>query len=84
MSIGLGIFLIAVGAILTFALNVTVDWIDLDLVGYILMAAGAVVTIIGIALLVRRRRSVSTTQTTSDPVRGEQVTRREDEISPEL
>lgn len=84
MSIGLGIFLIAIGAILTFALNVTVDWIDLDLVGYILMAAGAVVTIIGIALLVRRRRSVSTTQTLSDPVRGEQVTRREDEISPEL
>jgi nitrate reductase gamma subunit len=84
MSIGLGIFLIAIGAILTFALNVTVDWIDLDLVGYILMAAGAVVTIIGIALLVRRRRSVSTTQTLSDPVRGEQTTRREDEISPEL
>lgn len=84
MSIGFGIFLIAIGAILAFALNVTVDWIDLVLVGYILMAAGAVVTIIGIALLVRRRRSVSTTQTMSDPVRGEQVTRREDEISPEL
>ncbi|RZU64048.1 hypothetical protein EV379_0341 [Microterricola gilva] len=84
MSIGLGIFLIAIGAILTFALNVTLDWIDLDLVGYILMAAGAVVTIIGIALLMRRRRSVSTTQTLSDPVRGEQTTRREDEISPEL
>lgn len=84
MSIGLGIFLIAIGAILTFALNVTVDWIDLDLVGYILMAAGAVVTIIGIVLLARRRRNVSTTQTLSDPTRGEQVTRREDEISREL
>lgn len=84
MSIGFGIFLIAIGAILTFALNVTVDWIDLDLVGYILMAAGAVVTIIGIALLMRRRRSVSTTQSVSDPVRGERTTRREDEISPEL
>lgn len=83
MSIGFGIFLIAIGAILTFALNVTVEWIDLDLVGYILMAAGAVVTIIGIVLLMRRRRSVSTTQTLSDPVRGEQTTRREDEISPE-
>jgi len=84
MSIGLGIFLIAIGAILTFALNVTVDWIDLDLVGYILMAAGLVVTIIGIALLVRRRRSVSTTQSVSDPMSGEQMTRREDEIRPEL
>ena len=28
MSIGLGIFLFVVGAILTFALNVQTDWID--------------------------------------------------------
>ena len=40
MSIGLGIFLIAVGAILVWALNVDVDWINLDMVGYVLMGAG--------------------------------------------
>ena len=30
MSIGLGIVLVVIGAILTFALNITVDWIDLQ------------------------------------------------------
>ena len=43
MSIGLGIFLLAVGAILTFAVNVSVDVINLDLIGYILMGAGLIV-----------------------------------------
>lgn len=59
MSIGSGIFLIAVGAILAFALDVTVDWIDLTLVGYILMAAGVLVTIIGLVLLARRRSAAA-------------------------
>lgn len=77
MSIGLGIFLLAVGAILVYALEVTVDWIDLDMVGYILMAAGAIVVILGIVLMVRRRRSVATSSTHVDPVNGEQLTRTE-------
>jgi hypothetical protein len=40
MGIGVGIFLIVVGAILTFALETTVSGIDLDVVGWILMLAG--------------------------------------------
>ena len=48
MSIGLGIFLIVVGAIFAFALSVQVDWIDLQLVGYICLIAGVLVTILGI------------------------------------
>ncbi len=78
MSIGLGIFLFVVGAILTFALNFDVEWIDLDLVGYLLMGAGVVIAIIGLALLARRR-SVTTTHTSTDPVTGERVTRRSDD-----
>ena len=77
MSIGLGIFLLVVGAILVWALDVTVTGIDLQLVGYILLAAGALVTILGIVLMTRRRNSVSTTRTIADPANGEQVTRRE-------
>lgn len=72
MSLGLGIFLVVVGAILVFALNISVDWIDLDFVGYIFMGAGAVIIILGIVLLTRRRTSVSTTR--SAVVDGEQVT----------
>jgi protein-S-isoprenylcysteine O-methyltransferase Ste14 len=73
MSIGLGIFLLAIGAILTFAVNVSVDWVDLDLIGYILMGAGLVVVIIGLALLTRKRRSVTTSRTDVDPATGSRV-----------
>jgi membrane-bound ClpP family serine protease len=80
MSIGLGIFLFVVGAILVFALEVTVDWIDLNLVGYILMGAGAVIFVLGLVFLMRRRNSVSTTRTIADPANGEQITRRQSSI----
>jgi hypothetical protein len=80
MSLGLGIFLFVVGAILVWALNFSVDWIDLNLVGYILMGAGVVIVILGIVLLTRRRSSVSTARSAVDPVSGEQITRRESSI----
>ncbi len=74
MSLGLGIFLLVVGAIMVFALNVTVEWMDIELVGYILMGAGAVVVLLGIVLLMRKRSSVTTTRNAVDPVNGEQIT----------
>ncbi|MGR0318095.1 DUF6458 family protein [Agromyces sp. ZXT2-3] len=77
MSLGLGIVLFAIGAVLAFALNLSVEWINLQMVGYILMAAGAVVIILGIVLLARRRSSVSTQRTAVDPATGERVTRAE-------
>lgn len=77
MSLGLGIVLFAIGAILAFALNLTVSWINLQLVGYILMVAGAIVIIIGIILLARRRRSVTTSHTSVDPATGDRVVRNE-------
>jgi Na+/melibiose symporter-like transporter len=40
MGIGVGIFLIVVGAILTFALHATLAGVDLRVVGWILMLAG--------------------------------------------
>jgi nitrate reductase gamma subunit len=82
MSIGLGIFLIVVGAILAFALNVQVDWIDLQLVGYICLIAGVIVTIIGIALLVRRRQSLTTQRTSIDPASGERIDATRSETDP--
>ncbi len=42
MSIGVSIFLIAVGAILAFAVDVTIEGVDLDTVGVILMIVGAI------------------------------------------
>ena len=40
MGLGVGIFLIAVGAILTFAVNGTSSQVNIDAVGWILMAVG--------------------------------------------
>ena len=77
MSIGLGIVLFVIGAILAFALNLAVDWINLQLVGYILMIAGVVVVIFGIVFLARRRRSVTTSHTSVDPATGDRVVRNE-------
>ncbi|GEK86000.1 DUF6458 family protein [Microbacterium aerolatum] len=76
MSIGTGIVLFVIGAILAFAINVEVEWANLDLIGYILMGAGAVVFIIGLVLVARRRQTNSVTQTSVDPSSGSQTTRR--------
>ena len=61
MGIGGSIFMLAVGAIITFAFNLRVGWLDLDVVGWVLMGAGA----LGLLLLMifngRRRTVVSTT-----------------------
>jgi Flp pilus assembly protein TadB len=43
MGIGGGVFLVALGAILTFAVNADPDVVDLDVVGLVLMLCGAVV-----------------------------------------
>jgi len=75
MSIGGGIFLIVVGAILVFAVNLPNEWVSLDLVGYILMGAGVLILLLGIVLLFRKRSSVSTTRTAVDPATGEGVSR---------
>lgn len=79
MSIGGGIFLIVVGAILAFAVNVQVAGVNLHIIGYILMLAGVVGLIIGIALLTRRRRVTSTTRSAVDPGTGERISRRSTE-----
>lgn len=59
MGIGASIFLIAIGAILTFALDVSLGGLNLDVVGWILMAAGAL-GLVMTALIWGRRREVVT------------------------
>ena len=41
MGLGVGIFLLAVGAVLAFAIHVTTSGVDLHTIGYILMGVGA-------------------------------------------
>lgn len=60
MGIGASIFLIALGAIFTFALDVSVGWLDLNVVGWVLMLAGVVGLILTIWFWQSRRRQVVT------------------------
>ena len=77
MSIGTGVVLFVIGAILVFALDFDLGGVvNIDAVGYILMVAGAIVFVIGLVALFRRRSAVSTTRTGADPVSGERVTQR--------
>lgn len=76
MSIGTGIVLFVIGAILVFAVNVDVQYVDLDMIGYILMGAGVVVFLVGIILLTRRRRTETVAHTSVDPATGQPTTRR--------
>ncbi|MGW3807371.1 DUF6458 family protein [Micromonospora sp. NPDC005113] len=79
MGIGTSIFLIALGAILTFALDASVGGINLDVVGWILMAAG-VLGLIMTTLIWGRRRAVATSE---QPVEYRRVEERRD-IGPPL
>lgn len=77
MGIGSGIALFVIGAILVFALNIdTGGYVDLDLIGYILMGAGVIVFLISLVLVMRSRRTETVDRTAVDPATGDRVTRR--------
>jgi len=61
MGIGAGIFLLAVGGVLAFAVSDRISGIDLTMVGYILMGAGALGLILVVLLNSQRSRSSHTT-----------------------
>ncbi|TCB92150.1 hypothetical protein E0H26_24575 [Micromonospora zingiberis] len=79
MGIGTSIFLLAVGAILTFALNASIGGLDLNVVGWILMAAGVVGLIMTTLVWGRRRQVVATTE---EPVEYRRVEERRDVAPP--
>lgn len=56
MSIGVGIFLMVVGAILAFAVRDSWEAVDLTVVGYILLAAGLLGIVLSFYITNRRRR----------------------------
>ncbi len=60
MGIGTSIFLLAVGAILAFAVTDAISGVDLTVVGYILMGAGVLGLILSMMWLDRSRRTDAT------------------------
>jgi hypothetical protein len=74
MGIGAGLFLIAVGAVLTFAVNVSTNGFNVNTIGIILMIVGVLGVLVDLAVFAPRRRSaVVTTQ----PAAGTVVEHRE-------
>ena len=70
MGIGGSIFLLALGAILAFAVNADISGLDINVVGYVLMLAGLIGLIITIWYWNSRRRPAVVRQqpvVTNDP-----------------
>lgn len=59
MTVGVSIFLAAVGAILRYAVADQVDNVDLQMIGLILMIAGAVGLVLGLIQMATQRRVVT-------------------------
>jgi hypothetical protein len=80
VTIGAALFLMAVGAILRFALTVHLSGVNLPLVGDVLMAVGALGLVISVVVLgsSRSRRSahLTTTQTVVQPPMDTDLDRR--------
>jgi len=62
MSIGVGILLLVLGAILAFAVHADLHWLDLTAFGAILMLAGVVELAITLAVWNRHRHQTAVTQ----------------------
>jgi hypothetical protein len=62
VTIGTSLFLIAVGAILKYAVTAHVAGVDIDTVGVILMVVGAVGLVLGLYLLSRGRFTAAGTE----------------------
>jgi hypothetical protein len=67
MTIATAIFLIAIGAILRYAITVETDVIDIQTVGLILMIAGVVGLVLGLFLMQQARSRGDVTTVRRDP-----------------
>jgi hypothetical protein len=57
MTIGVSVFLLAVGAILKFAVSDTIEGIDLGVIGIILMVCGVIGLLFGLLQMANARRT---------------------------
>jgi protein-S-isoprenylcysteine O-methyltransferase Ste14 len=73
MGIGAGIFLIVIGAIITFALNVETSFMDLSVVGWVLMVAGVVGILLQLWFWSSRKRSTTVVQQPQSSVQSGQT-----------
>ena len=68
MGIGVSVFLLALGAILAFAVNASLSGLDIHVIGWILMAAGAIGLVMTALVFGRRDRGVTTGVVTEERI----------------
>ncbi|HEU4425071.1 MAG TPA: DUF6458 family protein [Pilimelia sp.] len=73
MGIGGSIFLIALGAILAFAVNASIGWLDLQVVGWVMIFAGIAGLILTMWFWQSRRRTIVTQAPPVRPVDDRRV-----------
>lgn len=59
MNIGVSIFLITLGAILTFAVHVSTEGFDINTIGVILLVVGSIWLLLSLILLANRRTAAA-------------------------
>lgn len=84
MGIGFSIFLLAIGAVLAFAVHATVAGLDIHVVGWILMAAGALGLILTMVVFAPRRRTLVQTVTSDGPIAGSTTATPQQVVQPEV
>jgi hypothetical protein len=62
MGIGASIFLIAIGAIVAFGVNYQLSWLDLSVVGWVLMLSGITGLVLTFYFWNRRRQAAATVE----------------------
>jgi hypothetical protein len=67
MTMGTGVLLVAIGAILRYAVNDNIDSVDLQTVGLILMIAGVVTFVVGAIYAASLRRRADAVVVERDP-----------------
>ncbi|HEV7720026.1 MAG TPA: DUF6458 family protein [Iamia sp.] len=67
MTVGVSVFLLAVGAILKFAVEDTIEGVDLGIIGIILMACGVIGLLFGLIQMASQRRTVVAPPAYQDP-----------------
>jgi len=81
MGIGLGVFLIIVGAVLAFGVKANLNDFDLTTIGYILIGGGVLVILLSLLVLMPRTRRARSTAITTDAYGRQGVVERDDRIS---
>jgi Zn-dependent membrane protease YugP len=81
MGIGLGVFLIIVGAVLAFGVKANLNDFDLSTIGYIVMGGGVLVILLTLLVLMPRTRRARSTAITTDAYGRQGVVERDDRIS---